>query len=412
MIRHLAGTFTTKLLSAVVNLVVVVMTTRYLGTLGKGEVSLIIANITLIQLLNNFIGGSSLVYLTPRHRTLLLMIPAYFWGVIASGAGVSLLYYLGQIDPDFLRHLFFLSVLFSWFSINQMFFLGKEKIWWHNVLSFLQVSVVLLGLIYAFVIAGTAQVSAYVAALYVSYGICFLVSFILVIKLVVMPDFRHFRQALHGILSYGFTAQMAAVITFFNYRLSYYLLDYWKGKDAVGIYSTGVSIAEATWMLSKSIALVQYSKISNEKDEQRAVRLTNSLTKMSFWVALLIVLTLLALPRFIYTWIFGPGFGQIHTVILTLALGILSISFSTTFLHYFSGKGEYGIVNRATALALFFTVVLSILLLPPLGITGAGITASIAYLAQSIYLYVVYHRRTGFRISELLNIREEIKRIR
>ena len=52
MVKKIAGTFSTKFLGAIINLIIVILTTRYLGVLGKGETSLIIANVTLIQLLN------------------------------------------------------------------------------------------------------------------------------------------------------------------------------------------------------------------------------------------------------------------------------------------------------------------------------------------------------------------------
>ena len=50
----------------------VIMTSRYLGAAGKGQISLFIANIVMVQHVGNLISGGSLVYLTPRIKPMIL----------------------------------------------------------------------------------------------------------------------------------------------------------------------------------------------------------------------------------------------------------------------------------------------------------------------------------------------------
>ncbi len=410
MIKKILGTFSSKLMAAGINFLIVWMTANYLGASGKGETALIILHITLIQLLNNFVGGTALVYLTPRSNSWVLLIPSYIWAIIASGFGTTVLFYSGRLDATLVPHIFILSLIFSFFSIHQMHFMGKEKIGWHNILSLLQVTITAGILIWFFLIANQPSVEYFLVAIYGAYGGSLVISWIAILLGIERFKATDWKKQIKGLFTYGFVAQISSLITFFNNRLTYYLLEAWNSTEAVGIYSTGVSILEGSAsMLSKSIAMVQYSKVANETDEKHSIKMTNSLTKLSFWAAFIVIIMLILIPAPFYSFIFGKEFSEIHTVIIFLSPGILALSFSTTFLHYFSGKGMYRLVNIATGIALTCTFSLAYILMINYGKMGAGITTSIAYTVQSIYLYYQYRKISDFRILDLFKLKAEIE---
>ncbi len=409
MFKKIFGTFTSKLLTAVVNFLIVWLTAKYLGTSGKGTTSLIVANITFIQLLNNFVGGSALVYLAPRYKSSILLVPSYIWAVLSCSIGTLALNFLGKIEPNLVIHTFFLSLIFAIFSVHQMILMGKEKIGWFNTLAFLQVFITLGVIVFYFFGAKLPEVNSFVKAIYIAYSAVLILGLIPIFKLVERGfNWQEMMNSLKNILNYVFVAQIASIIAFLNNRLSYYLLEEWNGISSVGIYSTGVSVVEATGtMISKSIAMVQYSRVANETDEQKSIRLTNSLTKLSFWCGFIVLAVIILIPQQIYIWIFGEGFKDISYVTYSLAPGILSLAFSTTFLHYFSGIGNYKLVNIATGIGLIFTITFAFILIPIYGIIGAGITTSIAHTAQSVYLYFKYCQVSDFRIQHLIKLKEE-----
>ena len=170
MIRKIAGTFSTKLIGAFLNLAIVILTTRFLGVTGKGETSLIITNISLILLLNHFVGGTALVYLAPRIKTILLLIPSYIWALISCSIGTSILYFFGQIESGIAIHIFFLSLILSIFSIHQMLLMGKEKIGWHNILSLSQIAITVIILVYFFIIKEQKDIDSFIFSIYGAYG--------------------------------------------------------------------------------------------------------------------------------------------------------------------------------------------------------------------------------------------------
>ena len=76
MIRNVLGTILTRMITALLTLAVVVMNARFLGAEKVGVISLVILAVTIVQMVNNFVGGASLVYLVPRTPLLKLFIPS------------------------------------------------------------------------------------------------------------------------------------------------------------------------------------------------------------------------------------------------------------------------------------------------------------------------------------------------
>lgn len=69
-------------------------------------------------------------------------------------------------------------------------------------------------------------------------------------------------------LTYGFAIQIANFAQLLNYRLSYYIIEFCSGRKALGVFDLGTKLSEAVWILPKSMATVQYARISNSKENK------------------------------------------------------------------------------------------------------------------------------------------------
>jgi len=89
-ILHTAGT---RILNALFNLVVLLLITNFIGSKGFGVISLIVLDITVIQLFMGLLAGGSLIYFASRSRTVPLLFASYLWilFVILFFAGLGLL---------------------------------------------------------------------------------------------------------------------------------------------------------------------------------------------------------------------------------------------------------------------------------------------------------------------------------
>jgi O-antigen/teichoic acid export membrane protein len=175
-----------------------------------------------------------------------------------------------------------------------------------------------------------------------------------------------------------------------SFRLSYYFINYYVSKSAVGIYSNAISIIESIWLISRSISMVQNARIANSTDIDYSVKITLNLLKISFLLVLLAVIVLLFIPAGFYQFVFGEEFGEIRTVIVSISPGILLFSTSFILSGLYSGTGNYHYNTIASIIGLALTIALAFLLIPGYGLIGAGITASVSYIATvAVKFYIL-----------------------
>jgi O-antigen/teichoic acid export membrane protein len=72
------------------------------------------------------------------------------------------------------------------------------------------------------------------------------------------------------------------------------------------------------------------------------------------------------------------------------------------FSHYFAGIGKHFINTIASCIGFIFTLIFGFILIPYMGIVGAGLTASISYLSTVVFQATVFKRLTKSKISEFL----------
>lgn len=394
MIRNIISTTASRLLIALTNLAVVWIAARQLGAEGMGTISLIILGISINQMISALVGGSALVYLVPRHPLMQLLTPAWMWAIIVSAGGSFLLGWLSLVPEEYIVDLFWISLLQSYFSINQNVLLGKEKMFQFNLMAVLQVMLVLGTLMVMFAGYSLYNVKSYLVALYVSFGSVFLISYMFIYK---FTDHKSLwsKTILKETFRFGSYLQVASFMQLFNYRLSYYIIEKYFDRATLGVFSIGVQISESVWIISKSIAMVQYSRIANSSDPVYSRELTAAFIRITTLLTMVIIGVLLLLPSGFFVLVFHSDFSNLHQVILSLSPGILAVAVSLMLSHYFSGSGKPWHNTVSSGIGLIFTIILGFTLIPRLGITGAGITASFAYSAGMLYQLIVFMRSSG-----------------
>ena len=258
----------------------------------------------------------------------------------------------------------------------------------------------------------------YLYGLYVSYIFAFLSSLILIFPSFKKKEIQGSGKIVRELVQLGSVMQMGNILQFFNYRLSYYFIEFFLKRAAVGVYSVGVQLSESIWLIAKSIHMVQYTRISNEKDEKYAAKLTLNLVKISFILTLLSLILIMVLLHLFFSLIFKPEFQQVPVIMYTLAAGILTFSISIILSPYFSGLGKPIHNTISAAIGLLFTLVLCIFLIPLLGLIGAGLAATFSYIAATFYQFIVFIKMAKvkpadflLRKADILLIAKEVKKL-
>jgi len=409
MINKVLGTLGSQLLNSLLSFGIIIITAKQLGPVAVGTISLIILGIAWVQMINNFIGGGALVYLIPRFDTYKLFVPSYVWAFLTAILFTYLFKILNMFPPEYFRHVLFLSLMLSLTSINLTILLGKEKVRFYNIISSLQ-TVILIGVLCVMVFQfHKKEVFSYILALYFSYGFALVASSIASFPLVKITNLKDIGEVLKNILKFGFYVQLANSVQLFNYRMPFYFVKKFINMYSLGIYTVGVQLSESLWLMGKSMSIVQYSKISNTQDLEYARKITLVFGKISFLFTFVMLIVLMAIPYEIFSSIFGKDFSSLPTVIISLAAGILFLSLSFSISHYFSGIGKHYHNSISSSIGFVFTIVLGYILIPSLGLIGAGITTSVAYFFILVYQVFFFMKVSKSKVSDILVTTKDIK---
>lgn len=410
MFKKILSTLFARVLLAVLTFILAIITSRYLGPGGKGDISLFMLNLTVVQLVNNFVGGGYLVYLIPRKNFMQLLVVSYAWALLSALIIPYALSYLHLLDSEQITPLIIISLLFSIFSINTMVFMGKEEIGSYNLVSLLQAMGTIIGFLFGLEYLKILNITSYIYAMYFSLGFSLIISFVLIVKHFEKISFESLIDTSLEMIQKGFVVQAANTAQLLSYRLSFYILDQFpNGRKEVGIYSIAIAVSEAVWLISQSVSLVLYARISNSNDVHYSQRITIALIKIVFAATFIGIGILLCFPASFYILIFGEGFGEVRYLLFPLSAGVITLSVGIILSAYFVGNGKPKVSAIASSIGLLTTLIVGFILIPEYGMMGAAITASASYITGVMYQFYRFVRETkGLHLRQFVFSRNDI----
>ncbi|MBC7391388.1 MAG: polysaccharide biosynthesis C-terminal domain-containing protein [Opitutaceae bacterium] len=410
MIKLVVNTFATKAITAVISLAIVMLTTHVLGPVGRGEITLIAADIGIVLLFIQIIGGPSLVYLVPRANPFHLFICAVIWSFFLPVLLIPFMQLIGIVEHSFFIPLIYICIVFGLSSTCQLMLLSFEQINAYNILTFVQTTLHFLGLGFLFLVVKKTDTQSFIWSLGFCYSITLILGLIILSKFLKITSLVYFFHTAKEAVIKGFNLQAGNLIQFLNYRLSLFFLS--SQLSNLGLFSISLVFAEAIWLFGSSLSLVQYSKISNETNRKESVNISFKLAKISFWVTLICVLVLSFIPEFLYQMVFGIGFSGARYPTLVLCPGILAIGVAMSFSHYFAGIGNFKLNNIAALIGLIIKIPACILLVPEYKEIGAALACTLSYSGSCLYLFYKFSKETGFTISDMILTKQDFANLK
>ena len=411
MLLKILSTVFSKIFTAGIGFVVVVITARALGASIRGDIALILLNISIVGLFQGIFNGSVLVYLTPKFSFLKLFIATNLFSLALAIGLPFVMVFTHLLEPNQLNALILLAALQGLLTTSQSLLLGKDNIQHFNLLEIIKSCVLFLAIIFFFWGMEDISLKTVIYAYLLSYAIPLVISLFQLL--------RYFNDApavdskghtlIKSFFKYGFEIQFNNISHMINYRFCFYIIEKWKGKDALGIFSIALSLCEVVWIIAKSISTFQYSKIVNSTDPEVQRKLTIHSVQLSLLATIPVLFALLVLPNSLFTFVFGDEFSSIKTVLLSLSLGVISLAIFTILNHFFSGIGKNKPNIIGSLIGNITVISLSLILIPMWGNIGAGIATSVTYFVILIYLIYRFLKQTNSQLKDLLPTSSSLK---
>ena len=415
MFKKILGTGATRVVNVLTQLATLIMGTRYLGAAEWGKAFVAQTDITFLLIGIELIAGSGLVYFTPRKKLATLMKISYGW--IAFVMLIYLLLFnILHFFPNFFHTIIpegyawlvlLMTFIYSLHEFNLNHFLGKEKLATYNWLFLIQIltQVTMMAVLIFALNIRTAKALLY--SQLCGYSLAMLIGWALLFPSLKREGHEPLKSSFKELFHYGAFMQLSTLVSTLNKRLSLYLLKMHCDERSLGVYASGTQVTEGVNIVGQSIGLVEFSALSNTEKKERASQLTLRFMKLSIILTFTALLIICLLPSRFFEWLFSGEFSGIHTVILLIAPGIVFFSAHTILANYFSGTGQPKYNLYASLIGLSVTLVSAFVLIPLLGIRGAAITTTLTYTALFVYQWIVFHKQTGSRLSQLMPNHED-----
>ena len=220
---------------------------------------------------------------------------------------------------------------------------------------------------------------------------------------------RHPGVETHGVL-FGFglpTVPAEASVYALSIVDRYYIFHHGvTGPRQAGLYSIAIKLAGAVAFIVRAFQYAWPPLAYSVRDDAEAARLYGLVTTYYLLVSGLVVAGLALLGRWVLRLLAAPAYYQAYRALPWVALGWALYGLWVVFL-VIAGRAKVTTRNFPAALAgLAANVVLLLVLVPPLGIAGAGIALCGAYVVMIAVMHLLTRRAfaTSFEWRRLLQL--------
>ncbi len=217
------------------------------------------------------------------------------------------------------------------------------------------------------------------------------------------PSVGTFRAYVRESLAYGWKLHIGELAYTIRTRADAFLIGALASTAAVGIYSSAVRVIERLGIVSHAAMFVTFPLIANlEGDEETRRAITPRVARWNFLLTALAAILIAALARPLVSLLFGAAFASSVTPLLVLLPGAVAVAVSRVLTGDIAGRGRSDVAMRLNLIAMGLNVVSNLALIPPLGITGAALAASVTNVVNLVLRVAAYRRLSGVPVRVLL----------
>jgi O-antigen/teichoic acid export membrane protein len=380
MLQRILYSFLSKGTVALISFLVLLLSARYLGVRTRGEISIFLLNIALVQIVTEIYTGYSLVHFIPKYNNkkilgygvflilsfslcCSLVLPQFF--LLPPVSSVSYFNILSLV----LTHTFFCVIL-----------LGKGQLKTFNLLSLLQPSWLLVLLAIQLFYSHLFTFDAYFQSICLSFIFSLPLSAAFALRHVSGIENEKEFQII-PVLGKGLFFQGTTLMIMFINRYNYYLLD---ETARVGLYATGCALMESLLLIANAATPVLLSKLS-----MHSANAPSFLRLIRFCLLFVLIpyIILWCVPEGVFIWLVGSGYIGIRAIMLAYGPSVIFQSACVLLGNYFVAKGLQKEVLKAYVLPFILVLIAAPIAIHYFGYMGAAFCAGFAFLLVFFSLY-------------------------
>ncbi|HTU70960.1 MAG TPA: polysaccharide biosynthesis C-terminal domain-containing protein [Candidatus Baltobacteraceae bacterium] len=189
------------------------------------------------------------------------------------------------------------------------------------------------------------------------------------------------KASLGTFTRYAARAGMVGIVTLLNYRADVYIVAMLGTPEMLGMYTLAVSAAEALLATTQVTALVTAPHVGS-MEERPAAQLAARSVRHNVLISSICCAGLAAIAPFAVHLLYGRSFMPVVPAMRVLLIGVFALSLGGPMSSYFTirlGRPEVPLTLASASAAI--CIVCSFLLIPRIGLVGAALASTAAYIA-------------------------------
>ena len=211
------------------------------------------------------------------------------------------------------------------------------------------------------------------------------------------PDLRLMGRALR----FGLKTQAGRVMLLGNFRLDQWLVGAISGARELGLYSIAVAWAEALFLLPTALKFVQRPDLVRSKRKEAGRHAAAAFRAATLVTAVLAIGIFVAAP-FLCVTLFGEEFQGSIVELRVLVIGGFGVVALTVFGNDLVAKGQPVLSSIALGAGFICTICFDVILIPPYAGLGAAVASTLAYTAAGVVMGTFFVRALDAKVSDLV----------
>lgn len=184
-------------------------------------------------------------------------------------------------------------------------------------------------------------------------------------------------------------------------RVDIYVIAYFLTPSDTAFYALASHFTEMVLEIPQAVGLVLYPRLAT-LPKAEVHRLTAQTCRRTLLLTAIFAMAVTLLgPSIIVLW-YGPEYAPAGNPLPLLSIGALAWAMYVIVTRDFTSHGRQAVNIAAGLPALILNVVLNLVLIPKLGIVGAGLSTAISYSLACVVLLIFYLPWSGMALHDLL----------
>ncbi|HUP70234.1 MAG TPA: lipopolysaccharide biosynthesis protein [Acidimicrobiales bacterium] len=209
----------------------------------------------------------------------------------------------------------------------------------------------------------------------------------------------------------GFQQTPYIVGNFLNLRIDIFLVARFAGVAGVGLYSVAVALVELVWLVTDSVVASVAERQANG-EEAEAVDVTLRAMRMCLLLSVGTAALLGLVAPLMVPLVYGDRFGPAARVVWSLVPAVATMALWRAAAPLVTRFAHPGFQSAVATAAVVLNVAANVVLLPELGLVGAGVASSLSYGLGAVVVGAWLVARYSIPLADFLPGPAEVRQLR